>query len=52
MSRYSGFFLIRGRERGFQMTAKDTGFGDKNVSLNKQIVTAEMEDVYLLLVYF
>jgi hypothetical protein len=47
------------------MTAKDTGFGDKNVSLNKQIVTAEMEDgeerllfckdkqhVCLLLVYF
>jgi hypothetical protein len=47
------------------MTTKHNGFGDKNVSLNKQIVTAEMEDdeerllfckdkqhVCLLLVYF
>jgi hypothetical protein len=60
-----GFFYFGGERGGFQMTAKDNGFGDKNVSLNKQIVTAEMEDgeerllfckdkqhVCLLLVYF
>lgn len=61
-----GFFFNFGGERGgFHMTTKHNGYGDKNVSLNKQIVTAEMEDgeerllfcedkqhVCLLLVYF